>query len=126
MSTTIARPPMAHSFTPHIMSPPLTCEPHAPIFQIDGLVLPSDVTTARFDGRRSLLTQVNQQMDGMVRAGNLGYFNAQQQQAIDLIRETRKPQIPMRPLCNPLFEQWLRFELPHKIDAFRAAKASAV
>ncbi len=67
----------------------LTCEPHTPIFQIDGLALPSDVTTARFDGRRSLLTQVNQQMDGMARAGNLGYFNAQQQQAIDLIAGAR-------------------------------------
>jgi hypothetical protein len=67
----------------------LTCDPQAPAFRIDGVALPPEVTTARFDSRRSLLTQVNQQLDNTVRAGNLGYFDHQQQQAIDLIAGSR-------------------------------------
>ncbi len=63
----------------------IQCEPQAAEFQIDGFRLPQDVPTSRFDGRASLLTQVNQRLDGMVRVGNLGTFSAQQQQAMDLI-----------------------------------------
>jgi hypothetical protein len=67
----------------------INCEPHNADFQIDGLRLPQDVTAARMDGRASLLSQVNQRLDGIVQAGNLGSFNAQQQQAIDLIAGSR-------------------------------------
>jgi uncharacterized protein (DUF1501 family) len=67
----------------------LTCEPAAPNFQVTGLGLPADVTTTRFDGRAALLAQVNQQLDGMARVGNLGTFTAQQQQALDLIAGSR-------------------------------------
>jgi hypothetical protein len=70
----------------------LTCDPSAPAFTIDGLGLPADVGVARFDQRRSLLTQVNQQLDGMVRAGNVGNYGVQQQQAIDLIAGSRARQ----------------------------------
>jgi len=67
----------------------INCEPHNANFHIDGMALPADVNTSRFDGRASLLTQVNQQMDGVVRAGSLGTFHAQQQQAMDLIAGSR-------------------------------------
>src|SRR5436305_3158288 len=49
----------------------LNCDPSAPTFQVDGLGLPTDVTSMRFDSRCSLLQQVNQHIDGMVHAGNL-------------------------------------------------------
>lgn len=67
----------------------LNCDPAAPVFRIDGLALPADVPNSRFDGRCSLLQQVNQRLDGMVRTGNLGSFNNQQHQAIDLISASR-------------------------------------
>lgn len=67
----------------------INCDPHTAGFQIDGLRLPPDISTARFDGRASLLTQVNQRLDGLTHAGNLGAFNVQQQQAFDLIAGSR-------------------------------------
>lgn len=67
----------------------INCEPHTAGFHIDGLRLPQDVSTVRMDGRASLLTHVNQRMDGMVQTGSVGAFNAQQQQAIDLIAGSR-------------------------------------
>jgi hypothetical protein len=67
----------------------LTCDPAAAAFRIDGVALPAEVPTARFDSRCSLLTQVNHRLDGMVRTGNLGNFNTQQQQALDLIAGSR-------------------------------------
>ncbi len=67
----------------------LTCDPSLPGFQIDGMSLPADVNSARFDSRRHLLGQVNDRMDELTRLGNVGAFNAQQQQAIDLISGSR-------------------------------------
>jgi uncharacterized protein (DUF1501 family) len=67
----------------------LNCEPAAVDFAINGLALPQDITTARFDGRAALLTQVNAQLDGMIRAGSLGNFSVQQQQAMDMIAGSR-------------------------------------
>ena len=67
----------------------LTCEPASSNFEIGGLALPQDVSTMRFDGRTSLLSQVNNHLDGTIRAGNLGNFTAQQQQALDLIAGSR-------------------------------------
>lgn len=61
----------------------LTCDPSDPNFKIPGLALPNDVSAMRFDGRRSLLSQVNQHLDGVQR--NLGYFDAQTRQAMDLL-----------------------------------------
>lgn len=63
----------------------LNCDPNAAAFQMDGLTLPNEVNLSRFDSRRSLLSQVNEQMDSVTRTANLGSFNAQQQQAIDLV-----------------------------------------
>jgi hypothetical protein len=67
----------------------LTCDPSAPSFRIDGVALPPDVTTTRFDGRTSLLTQVNQRLDSMTRTGNVGTFGSHQQQALELIAGSR-------------------------------------
>src|SRR5262249_10787309 len=63
----------------------VTGDPNAANFQIAGVALPTDVNGPRFDSRRSLLHQVNRSLDGLVRAGNLGHFDQQQQQAADLI-----------------------------------------
>jgi hypothetical protein len=63
----------------------LTCDPSAADFHIPGLALPADVSRGRFEGRRSLARQVNEHLDGLLRAGNAGLFDAQQQQALDLI-----------------------------------------
>lgn len=67
----------------------VNCDPSAPVFRIDGLALPPEVTGARFDERCALLQHVNQRIDGMVHAGNLGNYNAQQRQAMDLISASR-------------------------------------
>ncbi len=67
----------------------LNCDPSLADFQIDGMALPADVNSMRFDGRRQLLGQVNDRLDNLGRAGNAGIFNAQQQQAIDLISGSR-------------------------------------
>jgi hypothetical protein len=67
----------------------LTCEPQAPTFQIDGLALPGEVAGARFDSRRALLGQVDQQIDAAVRTVNLGHYGAHQQQALDLVAGAR-------------------------------------
>jgi len=63
----------------------LNCDPAAANFRIDGLALPPGVTADRFDARRSLLRATNQQLDRLAHAGNLGVFDARQQQAVDLI-----------------------------------------
>lgn len=67
----------------------INCEPASANFQIDGLGLPADVPTARFGARANLLTHVNQRLDAMQSAGNLGSFSSQQRQAIDLIAGSR-------------------------------------
>jgi hypothetical protein len=63
----------------------LTCDPAAADFHIPGLALPAEVSGARFEGRRSLSRQVNRRLDALARAGGAGLFDAQQQQALDLI-----------------------------------------
>jgi hypothetical protein len=63
----------------------LTCDPAAPDFQVPGLGLPADVPPPRFDGRRTLLEQVNHQIDGAERGGLPQLYGAQSRQAFDLI-----------------------------------------
>ncbi|MBI2805799.1 MAG: DUF1501 domain-containing protein [Planctomycetes bacterium] len=67
----------------------INCDPAAPVFQIDGLALPPNVPVSRFEGRATLLAQMNQRLDGALRSGTLGNFNTQQQQALDLIAGAR-------------------------------------
>jgi Protein of unknown function (DUF1501) len=74
----------------------LTCDPSAPNFQIPGLGLPAEVPPVRFDGRRTLLEQVNQHLDGRLdvhgRGGPGAVYSAQSQQAFDLIASSQSRQ----------------------------------
>jgi hypothetical protein len=63
----------------------LTCDPAAANFQIPGLALPGEVPALRFDGRRSLLNQVNHHLDNVNRSGAPSVFDAQSRQAFDLL-----------------------------------------
>jgi hypothetical protein len=67
----------------------LNCDPSAAQFTVEGLALPAEVPAGRFEGRRTLARRVNRRLDGLVRAGNLGVFDAQQQQALDLLSAGR-------------------------------------
>jgi hypothetical protein len=60
-------------------------DPAAPDFRIAGLALPPDVSPLRLVKRQALARQVNRKLDGLVSSGNLGVFDARQQQALDLI-----------------------------------------
>jgi len=67
----------------------LNADPSAADFHIAGLTLPAEVPGARFASRRSLVQQINQRLDGLVQSGTLIHYNAQQQQALDLISASR-------------------------------------
>jgi hypothetical protein len=63
----------------------LNCDPSAADFQVAGLTLPETVGPARLTTRHSLLRHVNQRLDGMLRSGTAGQFDAQHQRAFDLV-----------------------------------------
>jgi hypothetical protein len=63
----------------------VNCDPSSPDFKIEGLALPGEVSNERFNSRRSLAQQVNQQLDDMSQVSQLGLYDAQRQQALDLI-----------------------------------------
>lgn len=67
----------------------LNADPSAADFNIAGLTLPAEVPGVRFESRRSLVQQFNQRLDGLVQSGNLAHYDAQQQQALDLISASR-------------------------------------
>jgi hypothetical protein len=67
----------------------LTCDPNGPDFQVPGLGLPAEVPPLRFQGRQSLLDQVNRHLDGVERSGALARYHTQSQQAFDLLRSPR-------------------------------------
>jgi hypothetical protein len=64
----------------------LNGDPSAADFQLPGLALPPDVSAERFAARCALLDQVNCTLDQRTRGANP--FDAQQQQAVDLITGT--------------------------------------
>jgi hypothetical protein len=64
----------------------LTCDPSEPNFQVPALGLPEDVPALRFDGRRSLLDQVNGHLTAIDRSGAPGLYTTQSQQVFDLLR----------------------------------------
>src|SRR4029078_12966550 len=70
----------------------LNVNPAAANFEIPGMTLPGDVPGLRFDGRRSLLQQVNQHLDGVQRSGSPRDYDAQSRQAFDLIASTQSRQ----------------------------------
>src|ERR1051326_487541 len=67
----------------------VNCDPSSPDFKIEGLALPGEVSNERFNSRRSLAQQVNQQLDDMSQVSQLGLYDAQRQQALDLISASR-------------------------------------
>ena len=62
----------------------LTCEPESSKFQMTGLGLPDEVPPLRFDGRRSLLDQVNAHFDRL-ESGSTQVHQARTRQAYELI-----------------------------------------
>mgnify|MGYP002623693712 CR=1 FL=1 len=72
---------LGRSFDPWL----LTCDPSADNFQIPDLQLPPDVSSPRYDRRRDLLGQVNQQLDQMERRAETQQYDLHVQQAISLL-----------------------------------------
>jgi hypothetical protein len=70
----------------------LHCDPSLAGFQIPALGLPAEVPPLRFQGRETLLAQVNRHLDGVDRGGAVSRFNAQSRQAFDLLRSNRTRQ----------------------------------
>lgn len=67
----------------------LTCDPSAAQFQLPDLALPAEVPPLRLHGRRSLLQQVSRHLETIDRSGALARFDAQSQQAFDLLRSAK-------------------------------------
>jgi hypothetical protein len=70
-----------------------TFQPAAANARIPDISLPVDISAARLEGRRSLLHNVNLQLDQVSRQdGLLSHFDRQCQQAFDLLRSARSRQ----------------------------------
>jgi hypothetical protein len=67
----------------------LTCDPSRPDFQVPELGLGRDVPPLRFQGRRSLLREVNRHLDALERNHVAARFDTQSQQAFELLRSSR-------------------------------------
>jgi hypothetical protein len=67
----------------------LTCDPSSADFQVPELGLPSEIPPLRFQGRESLLAQVNRRLDGWERSTELARYDTQSQQAFDLLRTSK-------------------------------------
>ncbi len=68
------------------------CDPSEGTFRIPELGLPNEVSPLRFDERRSLLTQVNQHLDGVDRSGTVERYGDWSRQAFDLLRSPKARQ----------------------------------
>ncbi len=62
------------------------CDPSETHFQVPALTMPQEVTSPRMEGRQSLLTQVNRQLDYLDRANSTVQYRNQFDQALDLMR----------------------------------------
>ncbi len=62
------------------------CHPQSPGFGIPGIALPAEVPLLRFQSRHALLEQVNRHLDTVERSPALSRFDAQSQQAFNLLR----------------------------------------
>jgi hypothetical protein len=67
----------------------LRCEPASPEYRIPELSLAADVPLSRLDERHDLLTRVGHTLDAAERAGGAAPYDAQTQQAFDLLRSER-------------------------------------
>jgi hypothetical protein len=67
----------------------LRCEPASPHYRIPEFSLAADVPLSRLEDRHGLLDRVNRGFDAAARAGVIGQYDAQAQQAFDLLRSER-------------------------------------
>jgi hypothetical protein len=67
----------------------LSCDPSAEGFQVPGLSLPAEIPPDRFQTRRSLATRMNDTLDEVARLPSMPGFDAQHQQALDLVTGAR-------------------------------------
>jgi uncharacterized protein (DUF1501 family) len=65
------------------------CEPASSNFRIPEFTLPTDLALTRLEGRRSLLSVINQHRAAVERGGALGSFDAATRQAFDLLTSPR-------------------------------------
>jgi hypothetical protein len=63
----------------------LSCDPSSDRFDVPGTALPTDVTSMRFDARRSLLEQVEGHLASAQNSPSVSAFSSRTQQAFDLI-----------------------------------------
>lgn len=63
----------------------LTCDPSAADYKVPDLAFPQDVPPLRFDGRRSLLAEVNRHLDGLEASPALRQYQNQSAQALELL-----------------------------------------
>src|SRR5262249_55710286 len=67
----------------------LLCDPSQPNYPIADLGLAAEVPPLRFQNRQSLLQQANRHLDAIAGGGTVGRYDAQTQQAFDLLRPAR-------------------------------------
>jgi Protein of unknown function (DUF1501) len=64
------------------------CDPNSLTFNVPDLAFPDEISTARFDQRRSLLEQVNQRLDQTLRSPLIGQYSEESCQAMGLLSAT--------------------------------------
>ena len=64
------------------------CDPSAPSFRAPALTLPDEVPAMRFEGRKSLLSQVDRHFAAVDRAGLPDAYSRHAQKAMDLLHST--------------------------------------
>ncbi len=63
----------------------LHCDPNSPQFNVPDLSFPDEISPLRFDARRSLLDQINRQLDKSIEGDRVRQFSNETQQAIGLL-----------------------------------------
>jgi hypothetical protein len=72
---------LGHSADPWL----LNCDPSAADFQVPGVALPAELSSLRFQGRQSLLREIESRVGALEQSGALDTFDHRTQQAFDLI-----------------------------------------
>jgi len=62
------------------------CDPSAATSQIPAIAMPAEMSPLRFDGRRSLLAQVNRHLDAVDRSATVANYDHQFHQALDMMQ----------------------------------------
>ncbi|MEI8017601.1 MAG: DUF1501 domain-containing protein [Schlesneria sp.] len=64
------------------------CDPDSPSFHVPALAFPHEISSTRFDQRRSLLEQVNRRLDQTLHSPLVGQYSEESHQAIGLLSAT--------------------------------------